>query len=52
MESSCFELFRDGKQCLCLSQKGDRKMIFTWYIWVFHDIPGLRKYGLLCGETF
>ena len=27
-----------------LSQKVDGKMIFTWYFWAFHDIPGPGKY--------
>ena len=31
-------------------QKFDGKMIFTWSLWVFHDIPGLWKYDLLYSE--
>ena len=34
LKSSCFELFGDG--------------IFTCSFWVFHDIPGLAKYGFSC----
>ena len=26
-------------------------MIFTWYFLVFHDIPGLGKYGFWCSEN-
>ena len=29
-------------------QKANEKMIFTWSFWVFHDIPGLGKYGFSC----
>ena len=52
LESSCFDLFRDEKYGLVLSQKVDGKMIFTWSFWAFHDIPGLRKYDFLCSENF
>ena len=31
LKSSCFEIFRDGKYSLFLSQKVDGKMIFTEY---------------------
>ena len=26
-------------------------MIFTWYFWAFHDIPGLGKYGFSCSAN-
>ena len=29
-------------------QKVDIKVIFTWYFWVFRDIPGPGKYGFSC----
>ena len=29
-------------------QKVDIKVIFTWYLWVFRDIPGPGKYGFSC----
>ena len=29
-------------------QKFDIKVIFTWYFWVFRDIPGPGKYGFSC----
>ena len=45
-------LFGDGKYGPFLSQKADGKMIFTWYFWVFYDIPGLGKYGFLCSVAF
>ena len=45
LESSCFELFGDGKYGLFFSQKVDGKMIFTWSFWAFYDIPGPEKYG-------
>ena len=52
LESSCFELFRDGKYGPFLSEKVDGKMIFTWSFWAFHDIPGLGKYGFACSGMF
>ena len=45
LRSSCFDLFGDGKHDLFIIQEIDGKMIFAWYFWAFHDIPGLRKYG-------
>ena len=48
LKSCCFELFGDRKYDLLLSQKFDGKVIFTWSSGAFQDIPGLRKYGLLC----
>ena len=48
LKSSCFELFVDGKYGLFFSEKVDGKMIFTWYFWAFHGIPGLGKYGFSC----
>ena len=48
LKSSCFELFGDGKCSLFLFQKVDIKIIFTWYFWVFRDIPGPEKYGFSC----
>ena len=35
-----------------LSQKVDGNMIFTWYFWVFYDIPGPGKYGFPRSEIF
>ena len=26
-------------------------MIFSWYFWTFHDIPGLGKHGFLCSDS-
>ena len=34
-KSSCFELFGDGKYGLYLIQKGDGKIMFTWYLYLF-----------------
>ena len=51
LKSSCFEIFEDGKCGLFLSQKVDRKMIFTWSFWDFHDIPGPGKYGFSCSDS-
>ena len=48
LKSSSFEIFGDEKYGLFLSQRVDRKMIFTWSFWGFYDIPGLRKYGFPC----
>ena len=48
LKSSCFELFGDGKYDLFSAKKLMGKMIFTWFLWAFHDIPGLGKYGFLC----
>ena len=50
LKSSCFELFGDGKYGLFFSQKVHGKMIVTSSFWVFHDIPGLGKYGFSCSE--
>ena len=34
------------------SQKVDVKIIFTWFFWAFHDIPGPGKYSFSCsGHT-
>ena len=51
LRSSYFELFGDEKYGLSFSQKVDGKMIFTWSFWVFHDNPGLGKYGFSCSVT-
>ena len=48
LKSFCFELFGDGKYSLFLFHKIDIKIIFTWYFWVFRDIPGPGKYGFSC----
>ena len=39
-----------GNTVFLWSQKVDEKIIFTWYFWVFHDIPGPGKYGFLCSD--
>ena len=48
LRSYCSELFGDGKYGLFFTQEVDGKIIFTWYFWAFHDIPGLGIYGFLC----
>ena len=42
LKSSCFELFRDVKYGLVLSQKVDEKMIFTdyWKVLVLNSVMG------------
>ena len=50
LKSPLFELFEDWKYRYFLSQKVDKKMIFTWCSWAFHDIPWLGEYGFLCSE--
>ena len=47
-KSYCFELFGDGKHGLFFSEKIDLKVICTWSLWAFHDIPGPEKYGFSC----
>ena len=49
--SSCFKRFGDVKYDLFFSQKVDGKVIFTWYFWAFHDIPGPGKYGFSWSVT-
>ena len=44
-KSSCLELLGYEKYGLFFKQKVDGKMIFTWSLWAFHDIPRLGKYG-------
>ena len=51
-KSSCFQLFNGGKYDLFFSQNVDGKMIFTWFFWAFHDIPGPGKYGFSCSDNF
>ena len=34
------------------SQNVDTKVVFTWSLWAFHDIPGPGKHGFLCSEIF
>ena len=35
--------FLEMENDIFLIQKVDGKMMFTWYFWTFHDIPGLEK---------
>ena len=51
LKSSCFQLFGDGKYDLFFSQRVNEKMIFTWSLWVFYDIPGRGKYGFSCSVS-
>ena len=50
LRSICFELFGNGKYGIFFSQKVDGKMIFTWSLWAFYDIPGPGKYGFSRSE--
>ena len=52
LKSSCFEVFDDGKYSVFFSNKVDRKMVFTWSSWTFHNISGLGKYGFSCSGIF
>ena len=52
LKSSCFEVFDDGKYSVFFSKKVDRKMVFTWSSWTFHNISGLGKYGFSCSGIF
>ena len=47
-EKSLFWTFLMIGNTVFFSQKVDGKMIFTWSLWAFYDIPGPGKYGFLC----
>ena len=49
-EKFLFWIFRKWEIRFFLSQKVDRKIIFTWSFWGFHDVPGLGKYRFLCSD--
>ena len=49
-EKFLFWTFRRWKMRSFLSKKVDVKMIFTWSLWAFYDIPGPGKCTFSCSE--
>ena len=47
-EKFLFWAFRGRETQSFFIQKADIKIIFTWYFWVFRDIPGPGKYDFSC----
>ena len=47
-EKFLFWAFRGREIQSFFIQKVDIKVIFTWYFWVFRDIPGPGKYDFSC----